>query len=147
MKVIFKQDVKGSGKKGELKTVSDGYARNFLLPKGLAVEATAQALNEYNNKNEAAAHHKAVELENAKKNAEALSGKTVKLTAKCGSSGRLFGAVTSKEIAALINSQFNMNIDKRKVTAPDIKELGSYEIEIKLHPGVTAKMTVTVCEA
>ncbi len=147
MKVIFKADVKGSGKKGELKNVSDGYARNFLLPKGLAVEATSQALNDYNNKNEAIAHHKAVEVQTAKENAAALSGKTLKLTAKCGANGRLFGAVTSKEIAALIKEQFKMDIDKRKISAPDIKELGSYEIEVKLHQGVSAKMTVTVAEA
>ena len=147
MKVIFKADVKGSGKKGELKNVSDGYARNFLLPKGLAVEATPQALNDYNNKNEAIAHHTAVEVQTARENAAALSGKTLKLTAKCGANGRLFGAVTSKEIAALIKEQFKMDIDKRKISAPDIKELGSYEIEVKLHQGISAKMTVTVSEA
>ncbi len=147
MKVIFKEDVKGSGKKGELKNVSDGYARNFLLPKGLAVEATSQAMNDYNNKNEAKAHHKAVELQNAKDNAALLDGKSITLSAKTGGNGRLFGAVTSKEIASLIKEQFSLDIDKRKITAPDIKELGSYSIEVKLHTGVSAKMTVNVTQA
>ena len=147
MKVIFKQDVKGVGKAGELKSVSDGYARNFLLPKGLAVEATSQAMNEYNNKNEAIAHHKAVEVATAKENAEKLNGKTIKLTAKTGNNGRLFGAVTSKEIAQLIKKEYSLDIEKRKITAPEIKELGSYSIEVKLHTGVSAKMTVMVTQA
>ena len=118
MKVIFKQDVKGVGKAGELKSVSDGYARNFLLPKGLAVEATSQAMNEYNNKNEAIAHHKAVEVATAKENAEKLNGKTIKLTAKTGNNGRLFGAVTSKEIAQLIKKSFHSTLKSVKSPLP-----------------------------
>lgn len=144
MKVIFQQDVKGVGKKGELKNVSDGYARNFLLPKGLAIEATAQAMNEFNNKNAAAAHHKAEELAAAKEQAAALEGKIVKLSAKSGDNGRLFGAVTTKEIAAVLTKEYGFTVDKRKITAPDIKELGSYQIEVKTYNGVTAKMTVAV---
>lgn len=144
MKVIFKQDVKGVGKSGELKNVSDGYARNFLLPKGLAVEANAQAMNEFNNQKAAAAHHKAEEIAAAKEQAAKLEGQIVKLSAKSGENGRLFGAVTTKEIAALLTKQFGFSVDKRKITAPDIKELGSYKIEVKTYQGITASMTVAV---
>lgn len=144
MKVIFQQDVKGVGKKGELKNVSDGYARNFLLPKKLAVEATNQAMNEYNNKNAAAAHHKAEEIASAQALADKLNGNIVKLKAKAGDNGKLFGAVTTKEIASLLTEQFGFSVDKRKITAPDIKELGSYNIEVKMYQGIVAKMTVAV---
>ena len=144
MKVIFQQDVKGVGKKGELKNVSDGYARNFLLPKKLAVEATNQAMNEYNNKNAAAAHHKAEEIASAQALADKLNGNIVKLKAKAGDNGKLFGAVTTKEIASLLTEQFGFAVDKRKITAPDIKELGSYNIEVKMYQGIVAKMTVAV---
>ena len=144
MKVIFQADVKGSGKKGELKNVSDGYARNFLLPKGLAIEATSQAMNEFNNKKEAIAHHKAEEVALAEKNREKIHGHAIKLAAKAGENGRLFGAVTAKEIAIELKNVFGLEIDKRKITVPDIKELGSYPVEVKLHPGVTAQLTVAV---
>lgn len=144
MKVIFKQDVKGVGKAGELKNVSDGYARNFLLPKGLAVEANAQAMNEFNNKKSAQEHHKAEEIANAKEQAAKLEGQIVKMKAKAGENGRLFGAVTTKEIAALLTKQFGFSVDKRKITAPDIKELGSYKIEVKTYQGITASVTVAV---
>ena len=144
MKVIFQADVKGSGKKGEMKNVSDGYARNFLLPKGLAIEATSQAVNDYNNKNAAAAHHKAEEKSAAENCKKTLDNQIIKLTARAGENGRLFGAVTTKEIAENLNKQFNMNVDKRKRSAPDIKELGSYKIEVKLYQGVSASLTVAV---
>ncbi|MBQ2391360.1 MAG: 50S ribosomal protein L9 [Clostridia bacterium] len=144
MKVIFQADVKGSGKKGEMKNVSDGYARNFLLPKGLAIEATSQAVNDYNNKNAAAAHHKAEEKSAAENCKKTLDNQIIKLTARAGENGRLFGAVTTKEIAENLNKQFNMNVDKRKISAPDIKELGSYKIEVKLYQGVSASLTVAV---
>ncbi len=144
MKVIFKADVKGVGKAGELKNVSDGYARNFLLPKGLAIEATNQAMNEFNNKNAAIAHHKAEEEAAAKALAQKLEGKIVKVSARAGDAGRLFGAVTTKEIAETLEQQFAVKIDKRKITAPEIKELGSYKINIKLYQGISATMTVAV---
>lgn len=144
MKVIFQQDVKGVGKKGELKNVSDGYARNFLLPKNLAIEATAQAMNEFNNKNAAAAHHKAEEKAEAQAQADKLSGEIVKLSAKAGENGRIFGAVTTKEIAALLTKKYGFSVDKRKITAPEIKELGSYKIEVKTYQGIVAEMTVAV---
>ncbi len=144
MKVIFQADVKGSGKKGELKNVSDGYARNFLLPKGLAIEATPQAMNEFNNKKEAIAHHKAEEVALAEQNRAKIHGQAIKLSAKAGENGRLFGAVTAKEVAAELKNAFGLEIDKRKITVPEIKELGSYQAEVKLHPGVTAQLTVAV---
>ena len=144
MKVIFQADVKGSGKKGEMKNVSDGYARNFLLPKGLAIEATSQAVNDYNNKNAAAAHHKAEEKSAAENCKKTLDNQIIKLTARAGENGRLFGAVTTKEIAENLNKRFNMNVDKRKISAPDIKELGSYKIVVKLYQGVSASLTVAV---
>ena len=134
MKVILLCDVKGQGKKDQIVDVSDGYARNFLLPKGLAVEATSQAMNEYNNKNEAIAHHKAVEVATAKENAEKLNGKTLKMTAKTGNNGRLFGAVTSKEIAEEIQKQFGVKVDKKKIQLKEAKRL--YEAHYENIPNV-----------
>jgi large subunit ribosomal protein L9 len=144
MKVILQQDIKGTGKKGELKNVSDGYARNFLLPKGLAIEATATAVNDLNNKNAAAAHHKAEEKAAAQEQKKKLDGTVLKLKARAGDGGRLFGAVTSKELAAEISKQYGISIDKRKISAPEMKELGSYNFEVKLYQGITASLTVAV---
>ena len=146
MKVILKEDVKGQGKKGQLVDVSDGYARNFLLPRGLAMEADAQAMNDLKNKEEAARHHAAMEKQNAEEAAKALKGKTVKLTAKAGSAGRLFGSVTTKEVAEGLKAQFQVEVDKRKISMADVKAFGSYEAEVKLYPGISAKITVMVGE-
>ena len=146
MKVILKEDVKGQGKKGQLVNVSDGYARNFLLPRGLAMEADAQAMNDLKNKEEAARHHAAMEKQNAEEAAKALKGKTVKLTAKAGSAGRLFGSVTTKEVAEGLKAQFQVEVDKRKISMADVKAFGSYEAEVKLYPGISAKITVKVGE-
>lgn len=146
MKVILKEDVKGQGKKGQLVNVSDGYARNFLLPRGLAMEADAQAMNDLKNKEEAARHHAAMKKQNAEEAAKALKGKTVKLTAKAGSAGRLFGSVTTKEVAEGLKAQFQVEVDKRKISMADVKAFGSYEAEVKLYPGISAKITVMVGE-
>lgn len=147
MKVILNADVKGTGKKGELVNVSDGYARNFLFPKKLASEANAQAMNEYNAKTAAAEYKAAEEKANAKKTANELKGKTVKITAKAGTAGRLFGAVTSKEVAAAIESQLGKKVDKKKISLEsDIKSCGTYNAEIKLHAGITAVIKVSVTE-
>ena len=146
MKVILKEDVKGQGKKGQLVNVSDGYARNFLLPRGLAMEADAQAMNDLKNKEEAARHHAAMEKQNAEEATKALKGKTVKLTAKAGSAGRLFGSVTTKEVAEGLKAQFQVEVDKRKISMADVKAFGSYEAEVKLYPGISAKITVMVGE-
>ncbi len=148
MKVILTQDVKGSGKKGDLVNVADGYAKNFLLKKGLAVIADANAVNVKNTQDAAARHHAAVELQKAQELSKTLSGKTIKLTAKAGSNGRLFGSVTAKEIAEELKKSFDLEIDKRKISLEsDIKAFGSYAFEVKLHTGVSAKMTVMVSEA
>ncbi len=146
MKVVLLADVKGLGKKGQLCNASDGYARNFLFPKKLAVEADNSALNELKNREQAAAHHKQEEINAAKNTASLLDGKTVTLKAKAGSGGRLFGSVTSKEIATEIKNSLGIEIDKKKMTAPDIKNFGEYTAEIKLYQGITAKINVKVTE-
>ena len=147
MKVVLLADVKGSGKKGELVHVSYGYARNVLFPTKLAQETNAQAMNELKNAEEAKAYKIKTETEAAKKAAELLEGKTVKMTAKAGQGGRLFGSITAKEIAEAIKSQFKLEIDKRKISVDgDIKAFGSYSCEIKLYAGITAKLFVMVGE-
>lgn len=147
MKVIFLQDVKGSGKKGEVKNVSDGYARNFLIGKGLAVEATAKNMNLLDGQKASAQHKKDVEKQNAEEIAEVINGKTVKAVAKAGNGGKLFGSVTAGNIAELIEKQYGKKIDKKKITLKtEIKNFGTYEAEIKLYTGVTAKITVDVTE-
>lgn len=147
MKVILLQDVKGSGKKGEMVNVSDGYARNFLFPKKLAREANAQALNELRNAEAAKEHHAAVELANAKEAASKIDGKTVKMFAKAGKGGKLFGSVTAKEIAEELKKQYQIDVDKRKIELDlDIKAFGTYLCNVKLHPGVVAKISVMVSE-
>ena len=146
MKVILTQDVKGQGKKGELVNVSDGYARNFLFPRGLATEANAAAMNDLKNREEAAAFHKEQEKKQAQETAAAIDGKTVKLTARAGQGGRLFGAVTAKEVAEALSRDYGVKFDKRKIEMGDIKAFGSYSAEVKLNFGVTAKITVMVTE-
>ena len=139
MKVILKQDVKALGKKGDLVNASDGYARNFLFPKGLAVEANATAMNEFNSKETAKKFHKAEEVKAATADAQKLEGKTFKLKAKAGANGKLFGSVTSKDVAA--------QIDKRKIVMDDIKTFGTVQAEVKVYAGITAKIFVQVTEA
>ena len=146
MKVVLLEDVKGHGKKGELCNVSDGYARNFLFPKKLAVEADNAAMNELKNREAAAAHHKKEEIAAANATAKLLEGKTVTVSAKAGSNGKLFGSVTSKEIAAEIKKSLGVEIDRKKMSVADIKNFGEYTAEIKLHQGITAKITVKVTE-
>lgn len=148
MKVILLQDVKGTGKKGELVNVSDGYARNFLLPKKAAKEATAQAMSELKN----AEASKAFQIEEAKKAANAskalIEGKSLSIKAKAGQGGRLFGSVTAKEISAELKKQFGLNVDKRKISLDtDIKAFGTYNAEIKLYTGIVATLKVVVTEA
>lgn len=146
MKVVLLADVKGHGKKGELCNVSDGYARNYLLPKKLAVEADNAALNELKNRKEAQAHHKQQKIEAANKCATILNGKTITIKAKAGANGKLFGSVTSKEIAAEIKNTLGIEVDRKKMSVADIKNFGEYTAEIKLYPGITAKLTVIVTE-
>ena len=145
MKVILLADVKGTGKKGELVNVSDGYARNFLFPKKVAREANAQAMNELKN-HEASVQHK-IEVEKATANdiAKKIDGKTVQLTAKAGKNGKIFGSVTAKEIAEGLKKSFGVDIDKRKIALDmDIKAFGAYHCEVKLYPGISAKIVAMV---
>ncbi|MBO5333778.1 MAG: 50S ribosomal protein L9 [Clostridia bacterium] len=146
MDVILKADVKGLGKKGEKVKASDGYARNFLFPKGLAVEANAQSLTELRNREQANQHKIDVEVAAANESKAKLQGKIVKITAKAGNNGKLFGSVTSKEVAAEISKQFAVKVDKRKISMDDIKTFGSFKIEVKLYTNIVAEMTVMVGE-
>ncbi|MEG2174777.1 MAG: 50S ribosomal protein L9 [Oscillospiraceae bacterium] len=147
MKVILLDDVKGTGKKGELKEVSDGYARNFLLPRKLAQSATAQTVGEMAAKQAAQAHRAELELEEAKTLAKRLETIAITVHAKAGTAGRLFGAVTTKEIAETMSAQLGSTIDKKRVTIDkDIKSYGEYEATVRLYTGVAAKVRVTVCE-
>ena len=147
MKVILLSDVKGSGKKGDVVNVSDGYARNCLLPKKLAQEATAQAMNELNNTKKAMQYKIDEEIKKAKEEAAVIDGKSIKLLAKAGNGGRLFGSITAKEIVAEIENAYKISVDKRKISLKsEIKSLGGYEFEVKLYNGVKAKMTVIVTE-
>ena len=140
MKVILLADVKGQGKKGELCNVSDGYARNFLFPKNLAVEANSAAMSELKSREDAKNHHKQEEINAAKALAEKLNGKSVDIKAKAGASGKLFGAVTSKEIVQQLNKDFGTEIDRKKMSVADIKSFGSYTAEIKLYTGMLQKL-------
>ena len=146
MKVVLTQDVKGLGKKGELVSTSDGYARNFLFPRKLAVEANSQAMSELRNREASEKHKIDTEIAAAKANAEKLQGKTVKLSAKAGANGKLFGSVTAKDVATVISKEIGIQLDKRKVVVEDIKAFGTYPVEVKLYNGITAKVTVKVTE-
>ena len=126
MEVILKADVKGLGKKGEKVKASDGYARNFLFPKGLAVEANAQSLTELRNREQSNQHKIDMEIAAANDSKAKLQGNIIKITAKAGNNGRIFGSVTAKEVAAEIDKQFAVKVDKRKITMDDIKNFGSY---------------------
>ncbi len=147
MKVVFNEDVRGQGKKGEIKDVSDGYARNYLLPRKLASEATADAINAIKLKEKAkaaqAAKEKALALEYAKK----LEAVQVTIRAKAGNSGKLFGAVTSEAISQALKEQFDMDIEKNKIVqAEPIKSFGSYTVKAKLGYEVSGNINVLVVE-
>ena len=147
MKVIFNVDVKGQGKKGELKEVSDGYARNYLLPRGLAAEATADNINTLKLKEKAKAAQIAKEKALAEENAKKLSGVQVIIRAKAGNNGKLFGAVTSQEIADAMKAQFDIDIEKNKIVQADpIKTFGSYTVKAKLGHEVSGTINVLVVE-
>ncbi len=147
MKVVLLQDVKGSGKKGEMVNVSDGYARNFLFPRKLAKEANTQVMNELREREASARYREETERKAAQEAAARINGKTVKLFAKAGQGGRLFGSVTVKEIADELKKNFNLDIDKRKIVlSQDIKAFGTYECEVKLYNGISAKLYAMVSE-
>lgn len=146
MKVILKADVKGFGKKGELLNTSDGYARNFLFPRNLAVEANAQNMTEFKNAEASKQFKHDTEMAEAQALCNKIDGKTVSFTAKAGKGGKLFGSVTSKEIAQKIKTEYSIPADKRKIQVGEIKAFGTYNATLKLFPGVQAEFKVTVTE-
>ena len=147
MKIILTQDIKGKGKKGQMIEAAEGYARNFLLPKGLAVLATADAVNTMNLRDKAKAKADAEAKAAAEAIAEKLKGSQVKISAKGGEGGKLFGAVTGKEISAALKEQYGMDIDPKKlVLAEPIKSFGSYEVKAKLGFEISGTVYVLVTE-
>ena len=147
MKGVLLQDVKAQGKKDQVVEVSDGYARNFLFPKKLAVPADAKVINDIKNKQSSAKHKEEVERENARALAKKLSETTIKLTAEAGSDGRFYGAITSKDIAEALKAQAGIEADKRKILLDSpIKAFGTYKIELKIYADISGKFNVTVTE-
>lgn len=143
MKVILKADVKGSGKKGDIVDVSDGYGKNFLLKKGLAEIATASGINEANQKKAAQEFHRAEEIKATKALADALKGQTAEVKIKVGENGKMFGSVTSQQVAAALQEK-GFDIDKKKIQMSPIKTLGSFEAEVRLMENISAKIKIEV---
>ena len=147
MKVLLKQDVKGQGKKEDIVNVSDGYARNFLFPRGLAVVADAKAVNEVKTKKEAAVHKIAMEKQNAINLAEKLSSVVLKFSMPAGPDGRLYGSINSAGIAEALKSKENIDVDKRKIIMEEhIKSFGTYTVDIKVYPEIAAKISIVVTD-
>ncbi len=145
MKVILNQDVKGQGKKGDLIEVSDGYARNFLLPKNLAIPASKENINILKGQQESREYRQQKELEEAQATAKKIDEIKVVIKAKAGDNGKLFGSITSKDVSEALTEQHHIKIDKKKFVLPDgIKSLGTTNVDIKIHPGVVAKLKVSV---
>ncbi|NLE20750.1 MAG: 50S ribosomal protein L9 [Clostridiales bacterium] len=145
MKVILLQDVPGSGKKNQIISVSDGYARNFLFPKKLAMEATPAAVREVERRNEQERAKELARRQEAEALAAKLKGKVIRLQAKCGEKGRLYGSITGQEIADALNAQHGVQMDKRKIElAEPIRSVGETEVTVSLYAGVKALMTVSV---
>ena len=149
MKVVLLQDVKGQGKKDDLINVSDGYARNFLFPKKLAVEADAKILNDIKNKEAARLHRLEVERQNAVETAAKMQGLVVKLKIQQGAAdGKFYGSVTAKDIAEALREQHGVEVDKRKIVIDEpIKSYGTYQVDVKLYPEITGKLNVVVTVA
>lgn len=147
MKIILLKDVKGLGKEGDLVDVKDGYARNYLFPKKLAIEATPANLNKWKKKKKEMEAKEKEEYENALKLKEKIESIDLKLKGKAGEGGKLFGSITSKDISDALKIQHNIDIDKKKIELEDnIKTLGTTEVEIKIYPEVSAKLRVKVSE-
>ena len=147
MKVIYLQDVKGSGKKGEVKNVADGYARNMLLPKGLAVEATPANMNKLAGQQASAQHKTDVEKQAANEAAAKIKDQKLIIKAKAGSNDRLFGSVTAANIAEALDSQLGVKVDKKKISlSSDIKNFGTYTATVKFYTGISEKVDVEVVE-
>lgn len=148
MQVVLLEDVKALGKKGQIVNVNDGYARNFILPKKLGVEATSKNLNDLKLQKANADKQAAEQLAAAKELAAKIEALSVNLTMKAGEGGRAFGSVSGKEIAAAVSEQLGLDIDKKKMVLPEpIKTFGTHEVPVKLHRDVTAKLSVKVTEA
>ena len=146
MKIILLKDIKGTGKKGDIINAADGYARNFLLPRKFAAEATDNSLHILNNQKETERRKKLAEVEAAQQLAQELMGKEITLCVKSGESGRLFGSITGKDIAEELNKVTNLNIDKKKIVVDTIRQLGTYDVEIKLYPEILTKIKVIIKE-
>ncbi len=146
MKVILLQDVKAQGKKGDLINVSDGYARNFLFPKKLAIEADKGALADLKNKEEARLYKIEQEKKQAKETAEKLESVQVRIKASAGADGRFYGAVTSKEVAEQLAAQHGITVDRRKITMDAIKAFGSYTLEVRLYTDVVGKIHLLITQ-
>ena len=145
MKVLLLEDVRSQGKKGEIIEASDGYARNFLIPRKLAVEANAQILTEYKNKKASEAHKKAEEKKAAEAAAASINGKSIVYKATGGADGRLYAAVTAADISKKLKETFDIDVDKRKLVLNDnIKNVGEYNVTVKLYPEISAKIKVIV---
>ena len=145
MKVILLKDVKGTGKKDQIVEVSDGYARNFLLPRKMAREATAEALNAVESARKAEQHREAVRLAEAEENARALKGKVIKISARGGEGGKLYGAVTNEQIAQALFAQHGVQVDKRRIELVEpIKSAGQVLCNVRLTAGVSTRMLVNV---
>ena len=146
MKVVLLADVKGQGKKNDVINVSDGYARNFLLPRKLAVEADAKVLNEIKGREDSIKHKIEVETAEAKATAAKLDSILVKIPASSGADGRLYGSITAKDIAEHLSKDHGITVDKRKIQLSDpIRAYGKYDLDVKLYTDVTAKVHVLVC--
>ena len=146
MRVILLKDVKGTGKKGDVVNASDGHARNFLIPRGLAKEATDGSVKEVQHQKESADKRKAAELAEAKALAEKIGTLSIEFKSKVGEGGKLFGAITSKDISELFEKTHGIKVDKKKIEIGNIKAIGTFTAELKIYQGVTAQLTVKVSE-
>ena len=144
MKVILKQDIKGIGKKDEIHEVSDGYARNYLFPRKLAVEASASNLNAIENAKSAQSHRKEVERQEAQELAKKMGDMVVEIAVRAGENGRLYGKVTNQEVADALKAKYGMDIDKRKITVDAVKNVGETTALIKLYPEISAKIKLNI---
>ena len=144
MKVILLKDIKGTGKKDQIIEASDGYARNFLFPKGLAREASAANLNAIENAKSAKKHREDVERAQAQEKAKQLAGKIIRISARGAEGGRLYGSVTSQEIAAALEKQYGVKVEKRRIEVANIRNAGDFTVSVWLYAGITAEMTARV---
>ncbi|MBO5536699.1 MAG: 50S ribosomal protein L9 [Clostridia bacterium] len=144
MKVILLKDIKGTGKKDQIIEASDGYARNFLFPKGLAKEANAANVNAIENAQKAQKHRENVEKAEAEEKARKLAGKVLKVTARGAEGGRLYGSVTSQELAEALDKQYGVKVEKRRIESANIRNAGEYKVSVWLYAGIKVEMTAVV---